>query len=243
MGTCIFASLPASNPTVKTKERDALLLMLAVASGSADGWSYFGIAHAFVANMTGNTVLLGVSVFQSHGDTLHPFLAIAVYVTGTALGTLISRRVPADAIWTQSISSALFVEALLLLAAETAWVAMAYHPSPRASSILLAIVALAIGMQSGAMVQLRIPGVVTTYITGTWTTLTGGLILLATRQPRVMQRETKFEKRFILQSLVLAAYFLSAVLTGWAFHHAPAVVGGISAMAVLLAAGYGALRN
>lgn len=217
--------------------------MLAAASGSADGWSYFGIAHAFVANMTGNTVLLGISVFQSHGDMLHPLIAIAGYVAGTAFGTLISRQVPQGASWAQPISWALFVEALLLLAAEAAWVAMACHPSPRAGSILLTCVALAIGIQSGAMVQLHIPGVVTTYITGTWTTLTNGLTLLATRQPRVVQQEIKFEKRFALQGLVLAVYLFSAVLTGWAFRHAPAVVGGISAVPVLLAAGYGALRS
>lgn len=228
---------------MKDNERDILLLILAAASGSADGWSYFGIAHAFVANMTGNTVLLGISVFLAHGDTLHPLVAVGGYVAGTALGTLISRGVPEVVIWAQPISWALFLEALLLLAAEAAWVAMGCHPAPRAATLLLASVALAIGIQSGAMVQLRIPGVVTTYITGTWTTLTNGLTLLAARQPRILQHETRFEKRFALQALVLAVYFLSAVLTGWAFRHAPAVVGGISAVAVLLAASHGALRN
>ncbi len=228
---------------MKDKERDILLLILAAASGSADGWSYFGIAHAFVANMTGNTVLLGISVFLAHGDMLHPVAAVGGYVAGTALGTLISRGVPEGVIWAQPISWALFLEALLLLAAEAAWVAMGCHPAPRAATLLLASVALAIGIQSGAMVQLRIPGVVTTYITGTWTTLTNGLTLLAARQPRILQHETSFEKRFALQALVLAVYFLSAVLTGWAFRHAPAVVGGISAVAVLLAASHGALRN
>jgi uncharacterized membrane protein YoaK (UPF0700 family) len=217
--------------------------MLAAASGSADGWSYFGIAHAFVANMTGNTVLLGISVFQSHGDMLHPFAAIGGYIAGTALGTLISRRVPEGAIWAPPISWALFIEALLLLAAEAAWVATGCHPSPRAGSILLASVALAIGIQSGAIVQLRIPGVVTTYITGTWTTLTNGLTLLAARQPSIRRHESEFERRFALQGIVLGAYFLSAVLTGWAFRHTPALVGGISAFAVLGAAGYGAIRN
>ena len=49
-------------------ERDVRLLMLAASAGSADGWSYFGFGHAFVANMTGNTVLLGLAVFQPHGD-------------------------------------------------------------------------------------------------------------------------------------------------------------------------------
>ena len=50
-------------------ERDVRLLILAASAGSADGWSYFGLGHAFVANMTGNTVLLGLAVFQLHGGS------------------------------------------------------------------------------------------------------------------------------------------------------------------------------
>ena len=60
------------------------------------------------------------------------------------------------------------------------------HSTPTTApnlNLLLATVALAIGMQSGAMVQLKIPGIVTTYITGTWTTMLSGLVRLA-RQRR-----------------------------------------------------------
>ena len=57
-------------------ERDVRLLMLAASAGSADGWSYFRLGHAFVANMIGNTVLLGLAVFQDHGDLLHPAIAL-----------------------------------------------------------------------------------------------------------------------------------------------------------------------
>jgi uncharacterized membrane protein YoaK (UPF0700 family) len=228
---------------VKDSERDALLLLLAAASGSADGWSYFGIAHAFVANMTGNTVLLGISIFHLHGDYIHPLIAVAGYVAGTALGTLLTRKVQPGSVWDRRVSSTLFLEGLVLIGAEVAWVAMRQQPSPRGASVLLAAIAVAIGMQSAAMMQLRVPGVVTTYITGTWTTLTHGLTLLIARQPRVEREKTKFEERFALQGTVLAVYFLSAVLTGWAFRHAAAVVGGIAAIAVLLAAGYGSLRN
>lgn len=228
---------------MKDSERDVLLLVLAAASGSADGWSYFGIAHAFVANMTGNTVLLGISVFHLHGDFLHPLIALAGYVAGTALGTLLTRQVQPGQVWDRRVSWTLFLEGIVLIGAEVAWVAMRQLPSPREASILLASLAVAIGMQSAAMIQLRVPGVVTTYITGTWTTLTNGVTLLMTRQPRVERHKAAFEERFVLQAAVLAAYFLSAVLTGWAFRHAPAVVGGIAAIAVLLAAGYGGLRN
>ncbi|MGN6697263.1 MAG: YoaK family protein, partial [Thermomicrobiales bacterium] len=44
--------------------RDTLLLLLAGAAGSLDAISYLGLGHVFTANMTGNTVLLGVALAQ-----------------------------------------------------------------------------------------------------------------------------------------------------------------------------------
>lgn len=216
---------------------------LAAASGSADGWSFFGLAHAFVANMTGNTVLLGISIFHLQGDMLHPLIALCSYLVGTVLGTLVTRRVQPGAIWAKAVSWTLFLEALLLITAEVGWIAAAHAPAPPLDAFLLAIVALAIGLQSGAMVQLRIPGVVTTYITGTWTTLANGRTLLGARAPRVERQKTRFEERFALQAGILGVYFLSAVITGWLFLHLPSLVGALPAAAVLLVAAYGALRN
>lgn len=227
---------------MKDAERNGLLMLLAAAAGSADGWSYLGLAHAFVANMTGNTVLMGIAIFHLHGDVIHPLVAVLGYVAGTALATLMTRRVPEGVLWARSVSWVLFAEAVLLIGTESAWVAMGRAPAERAGLALLGVVAVAIGMQSGAMMQLRIPGVVTTYITGTWTTMTHGLTLLAARQPRVMRNRQRFEERFAVQAGVLAAYLGSAILTGWCFRHAEAVVGALPAAAVLLAAGYGALR-
>ncbi|MGA8160105.1 MAG: YoaK family protein [Acidobacteriaceae bacterium] len=228
---------------MRTIERDGLLMALAAASGSADGWSFFGIGHAFVANMTGNTVLLGIAIFHLQRDILHPLIALCSYLVGTVLGTLITRRVKPGALWARNVSWALFVEALLLIGAEIGWIATAHAPSPRLAAWLLAEIAVAIGLQSGAMVQLRVPGVVTTYITGTWTTLTNGLTLLITHSPRTERQKASFEERFALQAAILGVYFLSAVLTGWFFLHHPNLVGAIPATAVLLVAVYGGLRN
>ena len=80
------------------------------------------------------------------------------------------------------------LEALLLLAAEAGWMAIHLHLSHAPSlELLLGTVALAIGMQSGAMVQLKIPGIVTTYITGTWTTMLSGLVRLAKQEKQPEQ--------------------------------------------------------
>ena len=133
------------------------------------------------------------------------------------------------------------LEALLLLAAEAGWIAIHLHINYSPSlEVLLATLALAIGMQSGAMVQLKIPGIVTTYITGTWTTMLSGLVRLG-RQEQQQTQET--EKRLGMQAAVLTAYFLSAVLAGWLFRHLPLAVGVLPGLSVLLVAVHGLIYN
>ena len=133
------------------------------------------------------------------------------------------------------------IEALLLLSADAGWVAIQRHADHSPNLILLlAIVAVAIGIQSGTMVQLKIPGIVTTYITGTWTTMLNGLVHLVKHgQPPAQKLE--FEHRLMLQAAVLSAYFLSAVLTGWLFGHLPVAAGAVPALCLLLVAVYGIL--
>jgi uncharacterized membrane protein YoaK (UPF0700 family) len=222
-------------------ERDVRLLVLAASAGSADAWSYFGLGHAFVANMTGNTVILGLAVFQDHGDMLHPAIALGCYAAGAMLGSLLTGGVRPGKVWARAISWTLMLEALLLLTAEAGWIAIHLHISHSPSlELLLATLALAIGMQSGAMVQLKIPGIVTTYITGTWTTMLGGLVRLrGQEQPQTQETE----KRLAMQAAVLTAYFLSAVLAGWLFRHQPLAVGVLPGLSVLLVAVHGLIFN
>jgi uncharacterized membrane protein YoaK (UPF0700 family) len=224
-------------------ERDVRLLMLAASAGSADGWSYFGFGHAFVANMTGNTVLLGLAVFQPHGNWLHPLISLSSYAAGTMIGSRLTEKVQPGAVWSKAISWTLMLEALLLLAAEAGWIGVHLKMNHAPSlELLLATVSLAIGMQSSAMVQLKIPGIVTTYITGTWTTMLSGLVRLA-RHEQPPGQETEFEKRLALQAAVLSAYFLAAVLTGWLFQHLPLAAGVLPGVSVLLVALHALIYN
>ena len=224
-------------------ERDVLLCLLAVSAGSADGWSYFGLSHAFVANMTGNTVLLGMSVFSIHGDALRLLTSIACYASGVIIGSLLTRNAEPrgeDPRWPRQIYLTLLLEALLLAGAEAAWFMM--HPTgvPHPTHTFLhGWVAFAMGLQSAAMLQLKIPGVATTYITGTWTTFMSSLTRLGKQPPDEKQ---KLESRMSMQAAILAAYFLSAALTGWLFRYIPVAVGAVPALSVLFVATYGAMR-
>jgi uncharacterized membrane protein YoaK (UPF0700 family) len=228
---------------VRPVERDVRLLMLASCAGCADGWSYLGLGHAFVANMTGTTVLLGIAVFQAHGDLLHPAMSLGCYGAGVVLGSFLTRNVRPGTFWSKTISWSLMLEGLLLAGAEAGWIAHHARGWPNLN-LLLGIVALAIGIQSAAMVQLNIPGIVTTYITGTWTTMLSGLVRLP-RQKREQAppQYLEFEQRLMMQAAVLSAYFLSAVLAGWLFRHLPLAVGALPATDVLLVAVHGVLRG
>jgi uncharacterized membrane protein YoaK (UPF0700 family) len=224
-------------------ERDVLLLLLAVAAGSADGWSYFGLGHAFVANMTGNTVLLGVAVFLQ-GDLLHPGISLIGYIAGAALAAFLTRKVREGSSWPRAVSYTLALESALLAAAAVAWALVGRHTAQPGSTpglnLLLGCVALAIGIQSGAMLQLRIPGIVTTYITGTWTNLTSGLTRFLTRQQhRPRQEKIEYEERLIMQGGILCAYLLSAISTGLLFRYSRLTVGALPAISALLVAVYG----
>jgi uncharacterized membrane protein YoaK (UPF0700 family) len=228
---------------MRLSERDMLLLMLAVAAGSADGWSYFGLGHSFVANMTGNTVLLGIAAFL-HGDLLHPGISLVCYAVGVGLAAFFTRNVREGSGWPRAVSNTLALESALLVATAIGWALAGRNAtkpgSTAALDVLLGCVALAIGMQSGAMLQLRIPGVVTTYITGTWTNLMSGLTRFFTREKHKPRgQKIEYEERMMMQGGILCVYLLSAMATGLLFRYARLAAGALPAISVLLVAVYG----
>lgn len=235
---------------MRAGERDLLLMILAVSAGSADGWSYFGIGHAFVANMTGNTVLLGVGIVGRGGEIVHPAIAIGCYLAGVLLASYLTRDLHQTDTWPRKVSVTLLLEALVMIAAEIAWIMILHHATrdylrvAHGLNVLLGGVAFAVGMQSGTMVQLKIPGVVTTYITGTWTSLMSGAVrFISGRRRAPARQQLALEERLLMQGAILTAYFLAAMLTGWVLKSLPAVVGAIPAASVLVVAIFGLARS
>lgn len=225
-------------------ERDSLLFLLAIAAGSADAWSYIGLGHAFVANMTGNTVLVGLAAFLPR-DFLHPAIALGCYAVAAFLAAALTRKPLMHELWPRRTSWTLLIEATLLIAAEIEWARLRWQrdlPS-HWTNILLGVVAFAIGLQSGAMVQLSIPGVVTTYITGTWTTLMTGAARLFTGKQPLGHAKLDFEERLLMQAGIILVYCLSAVASGWVFKNHPVAAGGLPAVSVAAVAVYGLLRK
>ena len=223
---------------MRPAERDKLLLLLAITSGSADSWSFLGLGNAFVANMTGNTVLLGLGVTGQH-DLIHPLIALGAYVVGVTIGTILTRRVTADSLWHRAVSRVLLIETLLLVIATAGWIATGDAPHSLDKGRLLACLGIAIGLQSGAMLALKLPGIVTTYVTGTWTMLISGLTLLGRpSSQRTPPDKTAFEERLVLQVVFLVCYFLAAVVAGFTLRNAPQLIGALCLLPTLTVAIY-----
>ena len=64
--------------TSRTTARNAMLVMLSLAAGCVDAVGFLGLGQIFVANMTGNTVLLGLALGQAKGQAaLRAVVALA----------------------------------------------------------------------------------------------------------------------------------------------------------------------
>jgi uncharacterized membrane protein YoaK (UPF0700 family) len=64
-----------------------MLTSLSLAAGCVDAVGYLGLGQVFVANMTGNTVLLGLAIGQANvRGVLHAGTALVGFVLGVAAG-------------------------------------------------------------------------------------------------------------------------------------------------------------
>lgn len=200
--------------------RDVLVLLLAFTGGCADAISYLGLGRIFTANMTGNTVLLGLSLAQAQWPAvLRSVTALAGYLVGVAGGALLIDRAPKSrqALWPPMVTAICAIE-LFLLAALTLTGAILPSPSTGgAVDALILLSAAAMGLQSVAVTALGIRGVATTYITGTWTSLISGLVrgLPTDERPEAEPPPGTGMQAAVVGVYVLAAFAGGVAATSW----------------------------
>lgn len=194
--------------------RDALLLLLAVAAGASDAIAFLGLDHVFTANMTGNTVLLGLALARGHGlAALRSAVVLVGYDVGVALGALIVERRQRPVLWPTAVTAAVALEAVLLLSLGGGWYLSGIAPSGAPLFALLLLSALSMGVQSAAVRRLGVPGVATTYVTGTLTSAAAGLI--DRLRGRGVPLSAALAARGVgLDSSVWVAYGIGAILGG-----------------------------
>lgn len=207
------------------------VVALTVGAAATDALSYLGLGHVFPANMTGNTVLLGLGV--ATGDYAGAYRSsaalgayvIAAFCFGAATATGSSAR---------RLRFGIAVEFCLLLSAAMWWLNLNGPPRGGAVYGLIVLVGAAMGIQSSVARKLKLPGVTTTYITGTWTALANALghrLRLRGKDPNEPMQQ-QYARLAVVATYVLAALLTSAAYVAW---HAYAALIPAGALAVVLA--------
>jgi uncharacterized membrane protein YoaK (UPF0700 family) len=149
--------------------RNILLILLACAAGAIDAISYAGLGRVFTANMTGNTVLLGLALANLDPDAImRAGAALIGFMIGAAISARIVGQRAVQAVWSAQVTKALAVESAMLIGVLVGWHIIG-DPTREVfwRLALIDCTAIAMGMQSTAIHELSISGVSTTYITGT----------------------------------------------------------------------------
>ncbi|MHC3469357.1 YoaK family protein [Streptomyces sp. 7R007] len=140
----------------------APLLILTLLSGVIDAVSLLGLGHVFVANMTGNLVLIGLALAGAPGSSpAGPLTALGGFV----LGALLVRTVAPDRVGHRTL--------LGLCAAAEAALFTAAIPVRSPTPVPVLLCAVALGLQNAAVRRLGVPGLTTTVMTSTLTGLVG----------------------------------------------------------------------
>ena len=209
---------------------DVMLMLLACVAGSTDIISYYRLGHVFTANMTGNVILLGISIGQGELFTsLYRVASLAGFFVGVFIGALIVENKNKKRKWPYFVMIAIVVESAIIATLAIIWLA---HNGPLENSILyiaILLSAISMGIQSATIWHLDIPGVVTTFITGNITSIgmstIKGLRRGFKKNVRTSTSMIPFvrnpENRIELQLLVLGTYIFSAIFTGWMENLAP----------------------
>ena len=154
--------------------RDVLVVMLALAAGAVDALSWLALGKVFSAFMTGNIVFVAVGL-SSHDSvlSLHAAIALCAFGAGAwATGGIMPAEDP-GVLWPRRVTVGLLGCALVQLGFWVVWLAVGGHPGSTLEVVLLAISALAMGIQTATAVALGVHAVFTTAATATWTVLAG----------------------------------------------------------------------
>ncbi len=156
--------------------RDGLLVLLTLTTGAVDASCFLHLGHVFSSVITGNLVLLAISAgTQDPSLAVHSGIALAGYSAGVLIATPIGTRGGDDeGTWPASVTVNLVAEFCVLAVFCAGWEVTGGRPGGTAQVLLIAVLAVAMGMQSAAVRKLG--GMSTTYLTGTLTSVIAGLV-------------------------------------------------------------------
>ena len=184
---------------------DALVSMLAYASGAMDVFSFLKFHEVFTSAMTGNTALLGLRLAQ--GRLLAASYSLTA-LAGFALGVIIA-TIAAGTLAKPPLRRLLMIELAGLALVALLWGLFAHPLHGARLYVLIVLAAASMGVQSVIARKINLPGITTVVFT---TTLT--LIMMGVASMMMGQAGAKDRADTRRQSVVMLIYLLGAVISG-----------------------------
>ncbi|WP_329407562.1 DUF1275 domain-containing protein [Nocardia vinacea] len=163
----------------------AVLVLLSAGAGATDALVFTELGKVFASILTGNLVLLGAAVGLSGIELMPPFTVLAAYLVGVAVAARWCRAMPPGMRRTARIRHCLAGEATLVVV--VAVIALVADTIGAVRIVLLAVAALAMGVQSAAVLVID-RGSPTTYMTSTFTGLVSDLAAERRADPLAVAR-------------------------------------------------------
>lgn len=143
-----------------------LLFGLTLVSGLIDAVSFLRLGHVFVANMTGNVVLLGFAIGGAKDISIvGTLIALAAFLAGGIVGGRLSRRHAKSGAHLLAVTTIVKIF-LMLGSAALAW---RLATDGLIAYTIVAVLAISMGLQNAVVRSLGVPDVTTTVITQTLT--------------------------------------------------------------------------
>jgi uncharacterized membrane protein YoaK (UPF0700 family) len=181
-------------PVLMAEKRDKPLIFALVAltftTGLVDAVSYISLGRVFIANMTGNVVLLGFAVAGISGlSVTRALLSLIGFLLGAAVGGRLQTVLAGEhrRKWLLSVGIA---ETALIVAAGLASFGYDIHavtPVNRLYAMII-LTAIAMGLRNATVRSLKVPDLTTTVVTLTLTGLAADSLLGGGNNPRAGRR-------------------------------------------------------
>jgi uncharacterized membrane protein YoaK (UPF0700 family) len=145
-------------------------VVLTFTTGLVDAASYLGLGQVFTANMTGNIVFLGFGIAGSGGlPVVAPLVSLGSFLVGAGAGGILADRMAQR--HPLHMARALGIEVSLIGAAAVVAAVIEVRPDELSSYVVIALLALAMGVRNATVKGLGVPDLTTTVLTMTLTGL------------------------------------------------------------------------
>ena len=206
-----------------------MLVSMTLVTGLVDAFSYLVLGHVFVANMTGNVVLLGFAIVGAPGFSIGSSLvAIGAFflggMAGGRMGSLFGSHRGRHLGYATAFQAVFLTAGLVLGAASSDPVTSGYRYG------LIVVLAIGMGAQNATARKLAVPDLTTTVLTLTITGIAADGAVVGGTGSRAGRR------------IVAVGTMLAGAVVGAAFivHHqlvAPLVIATVVALSVTTTAG------